>query len=215
MIKNRSFLFGLGSGLIAGALLLQLMISGGAAPLTKEQVLEGAERLNLTVSDKADVPPVDGTQNDTVDPNGDVVGESAPEVITPSEPVNAASPSPVVSPEKPDNTDKTNPPAKPAEPSTPAKGNVEEPKVSAAPSAVVPKVQEVTQNGMISVHIPNGSTLNQTANLLADAGAIKDKNLFLKTAKERKINTIIQYGTYSFDADEQIDSIIDKLISLK
>lgn len=215
MIKNRSFLFGLGSGLIAGALLLQLMISGGAAPLTKEQVLEGAERLNLTVSDKADVPPVDGTQNDTVDPNGDVVGESAPEVTTPSEPVNAASPSPVVSPEKPDNTDKTNPPAKPAEPSTPAKGNVEKPKVSAAPSAVVPKVQEVTQNGMISVHIPNGSTLNQTANLLADAGAIKDKNLFLKTAKERKINTIIQYGTYSFDADEQIDSIIDKLISLK
>lgn len=53
MIKNRSFLFGLGTGLITGALLLQLMISGGAAPLTKEQVLQGAEKLNMKVIDEA------------------------------------------------------------------------------------------------------------------------------------------------------------------
>lgn len=53
MIKNRSFLFGLGTGLITGALLLQLMISGGAAPLTKEQVLQGAEKLNMKVIDES------------------------------------------------------------------------------------------------------------------------------------------------------------------
>lgn len=217
MIKNRSFLFGLGSGLIAGALLLQLMISGGAAPLTKDQVLQGAARFNLTVTDEASEPPVDETQKDIVDPNGDSVGATteSPDVTTPSEPVIAASPSPVVSPEEPDSTDKANSPAEPAEPSAPAKGDVEKPKVSSPPSAAVPKVQEVTQNQLITVHIPNGSTLNETANILADAGAIKDKNLFLKTAKERKINTIIQYGTYSFDDDEKIDSIIDKLITLK
>lgn len=32
MIKNRSFMFGLGTGLIAGALLLQVMITGEPLP---------------------------------------------------------------------------------------------------------------------------------------------------------------------------------------
>lgn len=64
MIKNRSFLFGLGTGLITGALLLQLMISGGAAPLTKEQVLQGAEKLNMKVIDEAAVPSSGETEND-------------------------------------------------------------------------------------------------------------------------------------------------------
>lgn len=64
MIKNRSFLFGLGTGLITGALLLQLMISGGAAPLTKEQVLQGAEKLNMKVIDEAAVLSSGETEND-------------------------------------------------------------------------------------------------------------------------------------------------------
>ena len=53
MIRNRFFMFGLGVGLIAGALLLQLMISGRAAPLTKEQLIKEAAKLNLTVVDNA------------------------------------------------------------------------------------------------------------------------------------------------------------------
>lgn len=217
MIKNRSFLIGLGSGLITGALLLQLMISGGAAPLTKEQVLKGAERLNLTLIDKTEVSPVDEPQKDTVNPDGEVVGEIAesPEVTTPSEPIIATSPSPVVSPEEPNNTDKSNLPVKPSDPSTPVKSDIEKPTVSTAPSTVVPEVQKVTQNGVISVDIPNGSTLNETATILADLGVIKDKNLFLRTAMDRKINKIIRYGKYSFDEGEEIDSIIDKLIRLK
>lgn len=217
MIKNRSFLFGLGSGLIAGALLLQLMISGGAAPLTKEQILQGAARLNLTVSDSVTEPPSDETQNNSVDKgnDGEEVTDENTEAIVPSEPISAASPSPAASPEVPVTTNKTSSPTKPKQPSKPANEEVEKPEVTTAPSAVAPKVQEVTQNGKYSVHIPNGSTLNETANILAKAGAIKDKDLFLKTAKGRKINTIIQSGSYSFDEDEKIDSIIDKLITLK
>lgn len=63
--------------------------------------------------------------------------------------------------------------------------------------------------------IPTGITLAQTADLLAEAGVIKDKNKFLQTADSRKVNTIIQYGSYSFTKGESINSIIDKLITVK
>ncbi|MFD2878748.1 hypothetical protein ACFTAO_26680 [Paenibacillus rhizoplanae] len=54
MMKNRFFMLGLGVGLIAGALLLQLMIAGRAAPLTKEELIQQATRLNLTLVDPAE-----------------------------------------------------------------------------------------------------------------------------------------------------------------
>ncbi|MED4957119.1 hypothetical protein P9747_20680, partial [Paenibacillus macerans] len=51
MIKNRHFMLGLGCGLIAGALLLQLMIlgQGGGKLYTAEQVKQAAEQLGLKV----------------------------------------------------------------------------------------------------------------------------------------------------------------------
>ncbi|MEK4461184.1 endolytic transglycosylase MltG [Paenibacillus sp. FSL H8-0315] len=218
MIKNRSFLFGLGTGLITGALLLQLMISGGAAPLTKEQVLQGAEKLNMKVIDEAAVPSSGETENDNkeeVTETGGATAESK-ENVSSSAPAAAASPTPAVSPTTPESSDKAIAPNKP---STPTNGKVEQPKVtpkaSAAPTAVAPVTPKVTANASVSVRIPSGSTLTATTDILAKAGVIKDKSTFLEAANKRKINTKIQSGSYSFNKGESIDSIIEKLITLK
>jgi cell division protein YceG involved in septum cleavage len=57
--------------------------------------------------------------------------------------------------------------------------------------------------------------LTETAELLAEAGVIQDKAKFLQTADSRKVNKIIQYGSYTFAKGESINSIIDKLITVK
>ncbi|MDH6369144.1 hypothetical protein M2444_000922 [Paenibacillus sp. PastF-3] len=214
MMKNRSFLFGLGTGLIAGALLLQLMISGGAAPLTKEQVIQGAEKLNLKVIDEATEPPLDESAlEDAVQGQKSAgVNEGITENVAPSEPSVAASPAPVVSPAVSDNPSKVIPPK---EPSTPKEGTIEEPEVTTAPTAVAPDKPKATANAGVVVRIPSGSTLTKTADILEKAEVIKDKASFLKAANQRQINTKIQSGSYTFNKDESLDSIVEKLISFQ
>jgi hypothetical protein len=214
MMKNRSFLFGLGTGLIAGALLLQLMISGGAAPLTKEQVIQGAEKLNLKVIDEATEPPSDESAlEDAVQGQKSAgVNEGITENVAPYEPSVAASPAPVVSPTVSDNPSKVIPPK---EPSTPKEGTIEEPEVTTAPTAVAPDKPKATANAGVVVRIPSGSTLTKTADILEKAEVIKDKASFLKAANQRQINTKIQSGSYTFNKDESLDSILEKLISFQ
>lgn len=214
MMKNRSFLFGLGTGLIAGALLLQLMISGGAAPLTKEQVIQGAEKLNLKIIDESTEPPSDESAlEDAVQgQKTDGVNEGSTDNVAPSEPAVAASPAPVVSPTVSDNPNKVVPPK---EPSTPKEGTIEKPEVTTAPSAVAPDKPKATANAGVVVRIPSGSTLTKTADILEKAEVIKDKASFLKAANQRQINTKIQSGSYTFNKDESLDSILEKLISFQ
>lgn len=210
MIKNRFFMLGLGVGMIAGALLLQLMIAGKAAPLTKEQLIKEAERLNLTVvdqtqsADKGTVSGEEETQEGT--PPGTPESSQAPaEQAATASPAPAATPQAAVEPSAA---------ATPAKPSAPV-----QPQSSAADTGIVapasPEAPAVAVNGDISVRIPTGITLAQTADVLADAGVIQDKAEFLKTANSRKVNKIIQYGSYSFAKGESMNSIIDKLITVK
>ncbi|MEK5436870.1 MULTISPECIES: endolytic transglycosylase MltG [Paenibacillus] len=202
MMKNRSFLFGLGTGLIAGALLLQLMISGGAAPLTKEQVIQGAEKLNLKVIDESTEPPSDESAlEDAVQGEKTYgVNEGSTENVEPSKPTVSDNPNKVVPPK---------------EPSTPKEGTIEKPEVTTAPSAVAPDKPKATANAGVVVRIPSGSTLTKTADILQKAEVIKDKASFLKAANQRQINTKIQSGSYTFNKDESLDSILEKLISFQ
>ncbi|WP_339320219.1 endolytic transglycosylase MltG [Paenibacillus sp. FSL R10-2734] len=214
MMKNRSFLFGLGTGLIAGALLLQLMISGGAAPLTKEQVLQGAEKLNLKVIDESTESPSDETALDDAaqDQKTDGLTDGSHENVAPSEPTVAASPAPVESPTVSGDPSKVN---LPKEPSTPKEGTVKKPEVTTAPSAVAPVTPKVTANAEIFVRIPSGTTLTETADILEKAAVIKDKASFLQAANKREINKKIQSGSYNFNKGESLDSILEKLISFQ
>jgi hypothetical protein len=214
MMKNRSFLFGLGTGLIAGALLLQLMISGGAAPLTKEQVLQGAEKLNLKVIDEStESPSVESALEDAdLDQKNAGLTDGSQEKVAPSVPEVATSPAPVATPTVSDAPNKV---IVPKEPSTPKEGTVEKPEATTAPTAVAPVTPKVTANAEIFVRIPSGSTLTETANILEKANVIKDKASFLKIANNRGINKKIQSGSYNFNKDESLDSIVEKLISFR
>ncbi|WP_151735102.1 hypothetical protein [Paenibacillus tengchongensis] len=207
MMKNRSFLFGLGAGLIIGALLLQLMIAGGAAPMTKEQLVREAAKLNLVVEDPATPGPSpspgadEGNQPEQEGKEGDQAEASAAPaspVSEPSAPEKAASASP------------------PAEPSAPAVSPSRQP-VSTAAAASAPASPSTPEPAAaaVNVRIPTGATLSETADLLASAGVITDKAAFLDAALARKINRIIQYGSYSFTRGESNDSIIDKLITVR
>lgn len=209
MIKNRSFMLGMGSGLIAGAMLLQLVISSGAAPLTKDQVVKGAAKLNLKVTDE--------TAKLLTAEEWKANSEATIVTPAPSEAAVAVSPSPAASPLTAGEPSAATAPKEPVTPSQPAKVEVQQPKVTAPSSitTVTPAPPNITTSGTISVKIPNGTTLTETANLLAKAGVIQDKSIFLQAANERKVNKIIQYGTYSFADDESISTIIDKLVTVK
>ncbi|OKP83813.1 hypothetical protein [Paenibacillus sp. P32E] len=214
MIKNRSFMLGLGAGLIIGALLLQLMLSGGAAPMTKDELVKEAAKLNLTVNDPAaKAPDEDGAdsaqgtegaakENDTTA----VAGSPKPSASPKASP--AASPKAAVKP-----TD-ANKPVKPSAPAKPSSSAAVKPKVTSS-TVNTPATPAPAVAGTISVKIPTGITLSETADLLAEAGVIDDKAEFLKSANNRKANTKIQYGGYSFIKGEGINSIIDKLITVK
>jgi hypothetical protein len=208
MIRNRFFMFGLGVGLIAGALLLQLMIAGKAVPLTREQLVQEAARLNLTVVDNAQ-----SADEGTLNPQ-----EGTPEASPPGTPESspapataAASPAPAATPKAAVEPGAAATPAKPSAPAQPESGAAD----TGAVAPASPEAPAVAVNEDISVRIPTGSTLAQTADLLAGAGVIQDKAKFLKTADSRKVNKIIQSGSYSFTKGESINSIIDKLITVK
>lgn len=209
MIKNRSFMFGLGTGLIAGALLLQMMITGGAAPLSKEKLIKEAAKLNLTVTDPSATPTATRNTGETGEGTEGSGKEETAAAVVPSATQSAAPASPASTPQAAVEPSAAAAPSEPATPSKPAS----EKKPSSAP--VTPATPEVAVNGSISVTIPTGSTLTETADLLVKAGVITDKNKFLQTAVSRKANTKIQNGRYSFTKGESNNVIIDKLITVK
>ncbi|MEK4328029.1 hypothetical protein MKX70_19575 [Paenibacillus sp. FSL R7-0312] len=210
MIKNRFFMLGLGVGLIAGALLLQLMIAGKAAPLSKEQLIKEAERLNLTVVDHVQSADEGAVSGEEETQQGTPPGKPESSEV-PAEQAATVSPAPAATPKAAVEPSAAVTPGKPSAPV--------QPESSAADTGIVapasPEAPAVAVNGDISVRIPTGITLAQTADVLANAGVIQDKAEFLKTANSRKVNKIIQYGSYSFAKGESMDSIIDKLITVK
>ncbi|NOU77900.1 hypothetical protein GC101_03300 [Paenibacillus sp. LMG 31459] len=210
MIKNRFFMLGLGVGLIIGALLLQLMIAGKADPLTKEQLIKEAERLNMTVVDHAQATD-EGTGSGEEEAQEGTSAGTPESSQVPAELAATASPAPAATPKAA---------VEPSAAVTPGKLSAPvQPESSAADTGIVapasPEAPAVAVNGDISVRIPTGITLAQTADVLAGAGVIQDKAEFLKKANSRKVNKIIQYGSYNFAKGESMDSIIDKLITVK
>jgi len=214
VIKNRSFMLGLGIGLLLGAILLQLMITAGKALPTKEQVVKEAAKLDLKVTSKADkllTKEEWAALNDQIvepDKDAEPVKDSV-KSNKPSDP--SASPSPVVKPKA-----ATSPKVvvAPSTPLTPKQSDVNQPNTSTIPiSTIAPKTS--LSPDAISVRIPNGINLSEVADLLSKTGVIEDKKGFLRAADKRGVTKVIQYGNYTFDLAESLDSIIDKLTTIK
>ena len=218
MIKNRFFMFGLGVGLLSGALLLQLMITAQAGQPTKEQVIKEAAKLNLKVSAEADKLLTKeewaALEENVVQPEKDP--EGTPEQSKSSENKGAqpeASPSPVVKPKTAVSPNKV---IAPSAPSKPKDVKVTQPHKTEIPVSTIAPIATVAPDvGDVSVRVPNGLTLSEVADLLSAYGVIQDKNEFLRAADKRGVTKAIQYGKYTFNKEEGLNSILDKLTTIK
>lgn len=197
MIRNRTFMMGLGIGLVLGAILLQLMIIGkgkqaqdeAATELTKEQLIAAAEAMNLQVVER---PGDEGAEREQ--------GEEDAAVSTSDEEAQGEAP---VSPPEPEQ------PKTPQQPEQPDQVQAESTQADeqvSAPTEPEPPVQEP-----IKLVVPEGSYLSDVAEALTKAGIIDDKEGFIARATSRKINRKIQTGTYSFKPGEDFDTIITLL----
>ncbi|GIP21455.1 endolytic transglycosylase MltG [Paenibacillus sp. J22TS3] len=206
-MKNRTFLLGLGVGLIAGALLLQIMLIGqGTASsqlLTAQQVKEAAQRFNLKVYDEAE--KVYTAQEWEAKPKEAKPGEqTSPETKKPVEP---KAPSSTTDPAKPDSASA---PKEPAAPDGVDKSSTapDTPKTTTPKQTEAPKKPET-----ISFKISSGDTLSKVADNLKKSGIIDDKSAFIQKAVDKKSNYRLQTGTYSFEEGESAASIISKITS--
>ncbi|MBU5673050.1 endolytic transglycosylase MltG [Paenibacillus brevis] len=188
MIRNRSFMLGLGAGLIAGALLLQLMLLGQGSfnkAQTREEVERAAALLDLkVVGEHEELMTKEEWKaqeqlGSELQPDRDV-----PSVADPDSPESPVSPS---SPSTEDENDGT--------------GSVE--------SGLMEDL--ANQGSYIEYKISGGTTLSGVADGLLRAGVISDKAEFLKQANAQKINYTVRAGTYQFLAGEDYASIIKKL----
>lgn len=168
MWKNKPFQKGLGTGLIAGALLLQLMITvGDSAPvipedgeqppaptdLTAQMVIEQADALNLQVFEKGIKLYRQQELDDAV--------------------VQAAA-------------------------AAKAEGKAEAEAESRADNEV-------------TVFITAGMSAANVADYLFRSGVVADRSLFEQTMKEKRLNTSIRTGLYTFQVGHDMDDVIAQL----
>ncbi|WP_128101419.1 endolytic transglycosylase MltG [Paenibacillus sp. DCT19] len=201
-MDKRSLWIGLGSGMIVGAILLQLATVGQnalsdsalvtdqvVADLTKEQLEEAAKNLDMRLVDpdeelltetewvqkkKQESSELQGT---TAEPPKDT--ETA---VTPSTPTN---------PEKPTSSDKET--------------QVNQPKSTDLSTPVTPK------GATVSFKVRSGNSLAMVAENLEKLGIVDDAEAFIRAGRAERINTKIQVGTYALEKGESFKSIIAKI----
>jgi len=212
VIKNRLFMLGLGLGLVAGALLLQLMISAGVSEPSREQIIAEAARLNLKVIG-ADEKLLSQEEWEVLQAGGTGETGNTSELQNSAQPDTSASPAPAVTPKAAAAPDAASNPSPPASPDQAA---VKQPDGSHAPAVTMaPTAASGSQDGSISLRVPNGSTLSDVADLLDLAGVIEDRAAFLRAADKRGAAKTIQYGKYIFEKNESLDSVLKKLTTVK
>lgn len=194
MIKNRTFMMGLGSGLVIGAVLLQLMWIGQGTTasqtqeLTKEQLVAAAEALDMQVVEGSDeLLTAEQWEEKKLGEGGESEGAD---------------------PAQKTGTEKPEAPEQPKKPEPGEEKKQESPRVVTNPAK--PKTPAKAE-AQIKVNIISGNNLSDVANSLMNAGVIDNKQAFITKATESKINTKILSGTYSFTAGESYNSIITKI----
>jgi hypothetical protein len=207
-MKNPKFMFGLGIGLILGALLLQIMNMGQGTSnldLGKDEVIEAANRLGLKIVEPTEKLMTEeewkekskteqeqdnkDTQKDTNASNKDAKTSTAPETPkTPSAPSSS------------DTEAKTTTPQPPSTPTTAQVDQTQKPVAANTPAAKE-----------ISFTINKGDFLSDVSSGLEEAGVISSAKEFQKEANAKKVNYKLKIGTYIFTAGEEYSSIISKI----
>lgn len=204
-MRNRYLIMGIGIGLIAGALLLQLMnVARDSAPkslYTEEQVRQAADDLGLRVYD--DSQEVYTEQEWKAKAEGD--GSSAAPAAAPS---SANPPSAPADPAKPSSPGSAAPPTVSQLPSSPganAAGSQDQSQTSAAANGAAAAPE------LVKFKIAPGTKLATVAANLKAAGIIEDETAFVKQAKLKQLTRIIQPGTYMLAKGESFASVAAKI----
>ncbi|MEC0183361.1 endolytic transglycosylase MltG [Paenibacillus peoriae] len=209
MIKNRSFMLGMGTGLVTGALLLQLaMIGQGQSQpssidpknMTREQLEKAAAGLNLQISDPSDPKMTEEEWRNKVIKEGSktpTAPQKAKPAQTPSAPKAPASSKPSTA-------------SKPAS-STSIPKKPDNPKVKESGTENTPAAPKQPATPQVQYSIVSGSNLRSVASGLQKTGVVSDAKAFEAAANAQKINTKIRTGTYQFVKGEDFGSIITKI----
>ncbi|CAH0119839.1 MULTISPECIES: endolytic transglycosylase MltG [unclassified Paenibacillus] len=214
MFRNRTFLFGLGTGVIVAAVALQVMLIGKAQTdaavrpaLTKEQLELEASKLGLKVYAAEEVlyteqelerklqersqlePPKEG--------DAGAVQDAKPQV---SDAEGQAQSDGAQRAEAGD-----------------LNGNTAEAADGTPPKTVkqeIPK-KPAKEAKNVKVTIKPGMSLRMVAAALEKAGVVKDADTFIDYGVQAEINSIIQPGTYEFGPNTDMDAIAGKITKKK
>ncbi|KAA8784659.1 hypothetical protein ABIE27_002232 [Paenibacillus sp. 4624] len=202
-MDKRSLWIGIGSGMITGAILLQLATVGQKAlsdsnlePVqpdnwTKEQLETAAKSLDMKLV---------GTQD---------------ELYTEAEWVlkkkQESSQMQGKSAEKPEQTTSAAQPTEPKQPQEPESSNVKTQAQTNQPKTNAPVTPTKPNGPAVTFKVRSGNSLVMVAENLKEAGIVDDAQAFIKAGKSQGINKKIQVGTYSLEKGESFKSIIAKI----
>ncbi|HHX51582.1 MAG TPA: endolytic transglycosylase MltG [Clostridia bacterium] len=69
-----------------------------------------------------------------------------------------------------------------------------------------------SEDGLIQITIPPGSTSQQIASILVEEGLIRDRGSFERLVRERGVSTRLEAGQYELSPTWSLDKIIDILL---
>ncbi|MET3942800.1 hypothetical protein ABIC22_005612 [Paenibacillus sp. PvP094] len=205
-MDKRSLWIGIGTGMIIGAVLLQLATVGQnalsdssletdpaatAANLTKEELELVAKSMDLKLVGTEDelYTEAEWVQKKKQE-SSEMQGETA------------------AAPKK---AEDTSDPAAPTEPQQPASSGNESPNNVSEPKAAEPSSPNTPQKATVTFRVRSGNSLAIVAGNLEKAGIVEDAQAFIKAGKAERINTKIQVGTYALEKGESFESIIAKI----
>ncbi|WP_458119148.1 hypothetical protein [Paenibacillus sp. Z6-24] len=204
MIKNRSFIIGIGIGIIVGAILLQLVNIGkgqtmmNGTQLTPEQLQEAAQAQNMQVfsSDQKVYTAEQWKQQQAEEAAKKEAATKKVEAQNGSKETSAKEPKAPASPQQPKaSTNETT--GQPKQPASSKNTQTQQSKPPASP-----------KSPSVSFTINPGENLDDVAFSLKKEGLISNQSEFISKASKRKANTKLQIGTFKIETKQDYDDII-------
>lgn len=202
-MDKRSLWIGIGSGMIIGAILLQLATVGQKAlsdsnldPMqtdnwTKEQLETAAKSLDMKLVGAQDEVYTEAEWvSKKKQENSQMQGKSA---------------------EKPEQATSASQPAEPKQPQKPESSNVKGQSQTNQPKTNTPVTPTKPNGPAVAFKVRSGNSLVMVAENLKEAGIVDDAQAFIKAGKAQGINKKIQVGTYFLQTGESFKSIIAKI----
>ncbi|MCM3132010.1 peptidase [Paenibacillus polysaccharolyticus] len=202
-MDKRSLWIGIGSGMITGAILLQLATVGQKAlsdsnlePVqpdnwTKEQLETAAKSLDMKLVGSQDELYTEAEWvSKKKQESSQMQGKSA---------------------ETPEQTTSAAQPTEPKQPQQPESSNVKGQTQTNQPKTNTPVTPTKSNGPAVTFKVRSGNSLAMVAENLKEAGIVDDTQAFIKAGKAQGINKKIQVGTYSLEKGESFKSIIAKI----